>query len=474
MATKIAGAKAALPAFKEGKGAGVRKFDINSNENKGETVSIVNGVVVFQYYESLLQDSVRSTVSFTDTGDSVNGKSVMEGLPIYGTEKVSLKIEDNNDGVLESVLHINKPTQLLDDTRKSLVQLSLASKEFFDNEKVRVITRMDGKISESIRKILTKDDKGGQQYLNTEKKVDIEDTSNNRNFQGGNKKPFYTINWLARGAVPSSNASAPKNSAGFLFWETADGFNFKSIDWLMSTDTNPVKKKYIFNETSDMGGCDIPDGYDGKALDYSVENKVDVQNKLKLGAYSTKLITFNPFDQYYSTSFPNAKVNQAIASSNEEGSQDKLKLGGKKLPVLSEEFNKEEGKEFSRTTFYVLDTGSLPEGTGTGEEQQQLKKSKEENNKVGEVLNQGIMRLNQLFAMQTTLTIPGDFTLRAGDAIYVDAPARVKDSKSDAVDKQTGGNYVIANLCHYIDAKNTLTRLDLIRDSFGRKPMQRG
>ena len=473
MAQKIAGAKAALAAFKEGKGAGVLKFDITSNEDTSKTVSIVNGIVVFQYYESLLQDCIRTTVSFTDSGNTIDGKGIMEGLPIYGSERASIKVEDNNDGKLEAKLYVNKPTQLLDDTRKSLIQLNLVSKEFFDNDKVRIITRFDGKISEAVEKILTKDEKGGQNYLNTDKEVDIEDTSNNRNFIGGNKKPFYTINWLARGAVPSSNSDAPKNSAGYLFWETADGFNFKSIDWLMNTETNPIKKKYIFNETPDMGGCDIPDGYDAKVLDYSVENKVDVQGKLKMGAYSSKLITFNPFDQMYSTFFPNAKVNKGIAAANEEGSQDKLKLGGKKLPYLNEEFNKEEGKEFSRTTFMVLDTGSLPEGTGTGDEQQQLKKSKEENNKVGEVLNQGMMRLNQLFALQASIMIPGDFTLKAGDAIFLDAPARVTDPSNDTVDKQTGGNYVIANLCHYVSAKHTLTKLDLIRDSFGRKPPQR-
>ena len=146
------------------------------------------------------------------------------------------------------------------------------------------------------------------------------------------------------------------------------------------------------------------------------------------------------------------------------------------MPVLNKEFNKEEpGKEFSRTTFMVLDKGALVSGSGAGEKQEQIEKSKKENYEPGVVLNQGIMRMNQLFALETSITIPGDFSLHAGDAVYVDAP-ELKDDGSDNMDvnKQTGGNYIIADVCHYLSAKHTLTRLNLVRDSFGRKPKGRG
>ena len=54
----------------------------------------------FTYYESLLQDVVRATVAFTDTGNSVEGKSVMEGLPVYGSETTEIEIKDNNSNTL--------------------------------------------------------------------------------------------------------------------------------------------------------------------------------------------------------------------------------------------------------------------------------------------------------------------------------------------------------------------------------------
>ena len=496
----LVGSKAALPAFKKGEGAGVKKLSVISNET-GKDVSLINGLKSFSYYESILQDVVRATVSFVDTGDSVDGKTVMEGLPVYGSEKAFIKIEDNNKKVIEVELFVNKPDDLLDDTRKKVCVLNFASKEFFDNEKIRVNTRFDGLISNSVEKILTKPQaKGGQGgralgsttrrggvekgFLNSEKEVFIEKTSNKRNFNGNNWKSFYTINWLAKQAVPSTqeNQDAPGNSAGFMFWETVDGFHFKSIDALMNTETNPIKRKFIYNETSE-GPCSgqMPEGYDAKVLEMVVDNRVNVQEKLKMGAYSTRTWTFNPYDSSVEILYPNAFVTGAdsvkAGSVNEKGNQEYLKLAGEKLPFLNKEFNQD--IDFSRTEFRVLDIGTLPVGNGSGEdgENQQLgEKSKEENSKPGETLNQGNMRMNQLFASKVIITIPGDFELRAGEAVYFDAPGLRKDKKAkgtEEIDKHISGNYIISSICHYLDGGHTLSKMDLVRDSFGRKPMGR-
>ena len=77
------------------------------------------------------------------------------------------------------------------------------------------------------------------------------------------------------------------------------------------------------------------------------------------------------------------------------------------------------------------------------------------------------MRYGQLFSQKTTITIPGDFSLHAGDVVFLDAPQLTP--KSEKVNKEYGGLYIIADLCHYISPKETYTKLNLVRDSFGRK-----
>ena len=460
---KITGARAAEASFTEGQGSGIEKIDITSNKN-GKQVSIVNGTMVFLYYESILQDATHAVVSYSDSGNSVGSgdnpkkyTSITEGLPLVGQERVNIKVQDNNQNALEMNLYVNKVNPLTEDTRKQVVQLQLASREFIMNEKVRVNTRFDGKISDHIKKLLEDDNFLGA----TEKKIDIEPTENTYNFVGNNKKPYYLINWLSRGAVPKlpESGGATGISAGFLFWETNKGLHFKSIDSLFAQEP---KLNVLYNESPDENDTP-PAGYDVKALEYSVSNAVDVQKKLKLGAYSTRLIVFNPFNTYYEVVTPNAKENE-----------DKLSLAGKELPVLNKEFDREgANNEFSRTTYMLLDPGSLPSGDGKGKGQEQVQKKEQENFKPKEWLNQGIMRMNQLFSQKTTITIPGDFTLHAGDAIFVDAPQVSGDPQNDKENTQTGGLYIIADLCHYISAKNTLTKLNLVRDSFGRKPKTR-
>ena len=429
---------------------------IYSNVNPSDTVSLADGILELNYIESIMNDTIKVNLSFVDTGASINDKTVIEGLPLVGQEKVILKFRDNNKNVLgdkpELVLYVNKITPAADKSQKSVVGLELVSKEYILNEKIRITKRMDGKLSDHIRTILT-----SQDYLKTEKKVDIEDTINNFNFFGNNKKSFYTINWLSKKGV-SAKSQKLGTSAGYFFYETSEGFFFKSIDSLL--DQEP-KTKMIYNETPDTRGGNIPEGYDQKILRFQKSNAVNVQEKLKMGSYSNRVVLFDPFTCFYE-----------VKTNNTDQTQDSLKKGGKELS-LSESRNKEfdipgNNKEFSRTQYFLLDKGTAP----TGNADQQIEKSGEENFEYGQIANQSMMRYNQLYAMRASITIAGNFSLHAGDAIFIDSPGLQKKNTSD-VDRRDGGLYIITDICHKIDGTGTYTQCNLARDSFGRKPITR-
>ena len=423
---------------------------ITSNEDKSKQVDLVGGLISIAYFESLMSDTLRATITFNDTGTNSSDKikeSILEGLPIVGQEKVVLKFEDNNKVTIgdkpELVMYVNKVTPISDDTRKTQIQLDLVSAEFIRNEKARITKRYDGKISDHVKQLLTE---GNCIGLKTKKDVsDIDETLNNYNYIGNNKKPFYIINWLSRKSISAENQKKGK-SAGYFFFETADGFHFKSIDSLFAQEQ---KKSIIFNESPG-----IPEGYDLKALEYSKDNNVNVQNKLKMGAYSTRTILFDPFTTFYEVVTPNAETNE-----------DDLKLGGKKLPKLNDEFNcPGANKEFTRTTYYLLDKGTL----ATGDTTQQLEKKDEQNFEYKDILNQSIMRFNQFFASTANVTIPGDFSLHAGEMVYLDVP-QLEEKKGENVSKQNSGLYIIAGLTHYVHVtEGTFTKLSLARDSFGK------
>ena len=445
MAEKIT-TRQSLPAF-------IEQVTVASNANQGKTVDLSTGVIRLQYWESILQDGIRATVMYGDSGNTIDEKTAIDGLPIVGQERVQLKFTDNNEETLELIMYVNKVKPFYDDSTKSAVALDLSSKEFIMNEKVRVTKRYDGKVSEHVKTIL-------KDVLKTDKDLDIEETQNNYNFLGLNKKPYYMLNYLCKASVPSTQNSEG-NTAGFLFYETSKGYNFKSIDTLLSQEK---KKSIIYNETPDNGGKDIPAGYDMKALEFEKENAVDVKNKLRMGAYSTRTVVFDPFNCKYEVLGKEAK---------EVEKKEGIQTAGDRLPVLNPEFEESgKAKEFSRTMYMLLDTGSLPSGNAdkpVATTKEQLKKSKEQNYQAQKILSQSVMRYNQLFAAMNTITIAGDFSLHAGDAIFVDAPELQADTKNDEVNKESGGLYIIADLCHYITPKETYTKLNLVRDTFGRK-----
>ena len=433
----------------------INNLKVISNEDPAKFANLAGkGLIRFLYHESMMHDTIHATIEYVDTGDTddtIGGINVLEALPIVGTEKVEIKFEDFTGAKIGDSpklnLYVNKVTPLGSDTRKGVVRLDLVSKEFLLNEKVKLRKRYDGKISDNIEKILT--DPIGE-GLGTEKNIDFEDTLNNFNFIGNNRKSFYTLNWLSKKSISAQNQKKGK-SAGYFFWETSMGYHFKSIDGLF---LQKPKKKIIYTETPDEMGKYIPEGYDYKCIEYNKDNLINASNKLRMGAFSTRIVMFDPFKCVYEVVTPNV-----------DDFKDELKLAGKKLPKLNEELEVPGAeREFSRTTYYLLDKGTLP----SGNTEQQIEKSEEENFEYRDILNQSIMRYNQFLSFAASITIPGDFSLHAGDMIHLDVPLLEVDKK-DNTSKMDSGLYIITDLTHLITGSETYTKLDLVRDSSGKK-----
>lgn len=424
---------------------------IASNPDGATKADLSNGLTEVRYYESILSDTRTATLIYVDSGGSINGKSVLDGLPITGGEKVILEIEDLNEkGIVignKNALYVNQVTPLSENTNNQIVSLELKSREYFLNEKIRVTKKFTGKISHNIKLLLEEQDQ-----LGTEKVLHIEDTLDNYNFIGNLKKPFYLINWLSKRSTPVSSSDALGKTAGFFFFETSEGYHFKSIDSLLDEQKNPPKRSIIYTNTSE----DIPEKYDTKALTFQKGNLVNLGEKYKVGAFSTKIITFDPFSGFYE-----------VRKFNSDSFKNSYSSAGIHLPRENQELRLEGSKErgdFSRTTYYLMDRGTLPDGNV----EQQLSKSKDENFKSREIVNQAIMRYNLLFSSTIEITIAGDFELHAGDSVFFDS-AELTDTSPSKINEQSGGLYIISELCHFVSSKGTFTKLNLVRDSFGRK-----
>ena len=436
----------------------IKKCLVYSNDQK--TLADIGTLITdLYYYEDVLSPSIKVDLMFADTATIEKDddlKTVIDALQLVGTEKVEIKLTDPNEEEISVTVYSDFISAPAKEPRKSLVTVNLVSKEMIFNYKTAVNYRLDGLISDHVEKIM-------KDTLKTEKKLDIEKTIEPFNYTGINMRPFATILTLAKKAIPAT-ANSKGNTAGFFFFETSDGFKFKSVEGLLS-ENEPTggKKKYkslVYNETPDGRGADIPPEYDGKILEYNLGTTAgSVQSKFKMGAFSTRTVLFDPFNCFYEVVNPNTQ-------GGDLGSEKKLQKAGKDLPKYNKEFNVDgQNQDYTRTQYMLIDTGTLP----TGNTKQQLQKSKEKNFDPKNVLNQSTMRYNQFFSTTVEITITGDFSLHAGDYIFIDSPPTNSKDKN-SMDKQLGGYYVISKLCHYISPRTGgYTKLTLCRDSIGRK-----
>lgn len=443
----------------------ITRFQIYQAKNNGQSIDMSPGTVELNYYENVLTNSISASVTIVETGftdkkidDALKPRGIIDTLPIRGGEQVILEFQDAQPTPnklsfkAEKSLYVNRVRGIDPGTQKDVYSIDLCTREFIANEQTRVVKRYDGKISNSISKILT-DNRG----LKVEKNIEIDVTTVDYNFIGNDRKPFYVCTWLASRAIPELNVEG-KNSlggaAGYFFFETYDGFKFRSLDKLLDEKLKPKIKKYIYT-----GNPDKPQEYDGKILSVNIERDIDLQQNLTLGTYANRSLFFDFASMKYIVRDYNVDENQ----------KDKIKnAGSQEITWVAEEFRKGP----SRLMNHILDVGVMPPGATPEDQLNHWKQNKEKPTyDAANTMVQSIMRYNQLFTIKTNIIIPGDFSLRAGDLIHCDFPELTGD-KNKETNKQSGGIYMIASLCHRITPRKTYTSLSLVRDTFGRKPFK--
>ena len=440
----------------------IKKFRIFSTKT-GESAELSGGVSDLRYYESVLSNSVTMSAVITesgfvatDKGDPVESQGVLDALPIRGGEQTNITVTDaqNTPNELkfqaDNAFYVNRVRNADPQTQSDVYILDFCSRELFANEQSRVVKRYGNEtqiISENVEKILKEPlflDKG----ILTKKDIKVDKTAIGYQFIGNDRKPFYVCTWLASKSVPEKSGKVG-GAAGYFFYETYDGYNFRSIDALFEQE---YKKKYIYTESSDK-----PEEYDGKILSYTINKDIDLQNNLTLGTYANRSIFFDFFAMDYKVREYNIDDNQ----------KDKIVTGGRDdILSVADEFR----KPTSRLMSHVLDVGTLPKGKNIDEQLANWKDSPfNPTYDAANTMVQSIMRYNQMFLIKINIVIPGDFSLRAGDLIHCEFP-KLEGSSNKDVNKETGGIYMIASLCHRITPRDTFTSMTLVRDSFGRKP----
>ena len=441
----------------------VEKFKLSSNANSNAR-DLSPGVVDFRYYESILSNAITATATVVETGFTEQGgqtgtqQGTIDWLPIRGGERTDILIEDAQDppnqinfdtnDIIDG-LYVNRVRNVNPGTQKDTYFLDFSSKEYFSNEKRRVVRKYEEKISDNVEQIVEELLLGTWATRNGGGK-DIDETAIPYNFIGNDRKPFYICTWLASKSVPAGGDGVEIGGAGgYFFWQTRDGFHFRSIDKIFGegNDNRDSLKKYIYN----MSGDEV-EGYDANIVSYDIDSNVDLGEKLSLGAYNNRSIFFD----YYSFSY-------VVRNFNITEQEGKVATAGSDYDNVAEEFTASP----TRLMSHIMDYGVLPKGINSDDQLREWRNDRTKPNyDAPNTMVQSIMRYNQLFTVSTTVVIPGDFSIKAGDTIICDFP-ELDGSKNSSTNDQSGGLYMVAEVCHRITSRDTFTSMRLVRDSFG-------
>ena len=421
---------AAVGAFKP------NYFTIQTLDGK-TTVDVTNSCLFFDYFEDILSPCV------TAIAQLMNSSSLFNILPIRGGEKVTISVDTAFGEFVLDDLYVYKVSNLDAQHSNEMFTLNLVSREGLTNETSRCQTIYRGNLQTTVTKIL-KDDLKTKKY----KSENIEGTSNDYSFIGNNRKPFHVLTWLGPKAVPANGQNSgtsgeeARGTAGFLFYENKDGFNFRSIDSLVSStkiQTNSADKEnipyYLFTQVIEENQTKT----NFNILNYNYEKNIDLMKALRVGMYVNKTYFY---DLYSNTlDIYKYKVKDQVKS----------KLGGAESIAVSDEF----GDSISRIMVRTSDRGGLkPDG------------SLSDKLRSGADMAMSYSRYNLLFTQALNMVVPCNVNLKVGGIIHAEFP-RIDRSTNMTSDEEQSGYYLVKELRHHFEGGQMVTSLRLIRDSYG-------
>ena len=430
-------------------------FTIRSNDGS-KTIDLRGGIVSFSYFENVFSPMITAQVLITTTGNVIADEdgdttSIYNGLPLRGGEKVSFKIPANSENNVDlefteengNELYVASITNVLIEAEKEIFTLNLVSREAITNETSRVGKKFPSSepISDSVKEIV-------KEYLLSDKEVDVDETQNPYGFIGNLKKPFTIITWLAAKSVPGT-VSGGSATAGYFFFETKEGYHFRSVDSLITQDPYEIEYTYspkvIDNQAADK---------DFKILSYSTTYNQNLIQNLERGAYCTYRMYYNPLSGRFTT------PQQGLFKVSDYA--EKMENLGKDFEIFLPPVDKKNqslGDIPSRYVTGVLDFGTL-ERKGS--------RARAKNADPMEYHSQAMMRYNTIFTQQLEATIPLNTNLCCGSVIKMKF-AKITTEKNKVIDDEQSGLYMIKELVHYYEGRGSFTKLKLIRDTMGKK-----
>ena len=433
----------------------------------GNAVDLTAHLQYIEYFENIMSPTISMNMKISSAVNFVSD------LPIRGGEMIAMEIETlsgrvkfgrfvKGEGIVpdSGELYVYKMENFDQPSTAQTFTLKITSPEYFTNETSRCMKKYKpATIDVHVTDILNETMK-----INPDRIGQIDKTKNSYSFIGNTKKPFHTISWLCPKSIAGSKQGVSGEgqqakavgTAGYLFFENKDGFNFRSIEGLVSRTRENVDSADAKRQGTDIHGPYIHQGKGAVGNLYKAEENfkinhvhinrgTDIRKALAVGQYANMTVFFDSLSHVVSVY--DYKLLGDDGLENQLGSDDEKETSSNELKMLN-----------SRLFVRISDHGTLGIGTDgfqtSGIDQAYQAKS--------------ASRYNQLFSQSVDIQIPLNTNIKVGDLINCVFPTLdTYTGQSKDKDGSASGNYLVTRLNHHIQPNASFSSLNLVRDSYG-------
>ena len=406
----------------------------------GQETGIQGKVSAFNYYESIYSPMITGSLLLTDTGGSVIDEktgvlaTIKDGMKITGFEEVSFQIATAK-GPLDfkdyPLIVTGSPLNKDESNRQTIFLNLVSSTEMLSSSKPLSRSYPEAPISDTVEKILN-----GELKI-PKNKLDIEKTQNQDKVKGNHMGALDVIQKICKKCIPA-NGKDP----GYFFFETQDGYNFKSIDGLIKEGIKKFEDslKYAYEHTyyyfnAYVSNIEEEGDNDQKVLlPPAIRRDEDQLKALRTGLYNVRIITKNSLTGEYKE-----EIKNLLSESN---------LGEKQEKRVPDDF-------YFKTYAFHINPGENDPGV-----------SDVVLNNPADYIPQSNMRYSLLHTQIVQIQVPCNVQLKAGEVIKLYLENITQGNKIEQIyNNFRSGYYMICHLSHSFTPTNSYTSLTLLRDT---------
>ena len=278
-------------------------------DNQPRFIDIKGITLTLSITEDIFSNNIMGSIIVYDTQD------IRTMLPLTGLERLSFKLNTPGLPGYDMSEETGVPFQIykVDSVRKDeqsdvgqFYKIYFCSPEMYYNQLASVSRAYAGPIEDAVTDIVRQ-----KKYLNSKKALFVEKTATNSKYVIPSLKPYQAISYLAKQAV-----SGKYNNAGYLFYENAKGFHFRSLGSLLALGgarARPTVWNYMTQLTNVQDG-QKPEVKDIQRrlqtiLKYEIGKPVDTLANMVDGMYANKLVVHDAFNKTLKTHNFNFKDN---------------------------------------------------------------------------------------------------------------------------------------------------------------------